>query len=53
MCEMSRVLRHERSSDLVLIERIRAHARRRHKYAADASSLPIRLVNNPIPFLQS
>lgn len=49
---MTRVLCHERSSDLVLIERVRAHATRRHKYAADARSLPIRLVNNPIPILQ-
>lgn len=44
---------HERSSDLVLIERIRAHARHRHKYMADARFLTIRVVNNPIPFLQS
>lgn len=37
------------SSDLVLIERIRAHATRRHKYAADARFLTIEVVNNPIP----
>lgn len=53
MCEMKLVLCRERCSDLVLIERIRAHATRRHKHPADARSLTIRVVNNPIPFLQS
>lgn len=37
------------SPDLVLIERIRAHATRRHKNAADARFLTIGVVNNPIP----
>lgn len=50
MCETTRALG---SSDLVLIARMRAHATRRHKYAADARALTVRLVNNPIPFLQS
>lgn len=50
---MKRVVRHERPSDLVLIEPGRAHATRRQKRAADARFLTIGVVNNSIPFLRS